>query len=80
VRQAAMKKARERSVVVRQQLARQSYADLLPQMREMRATGLSLAAIAATLTDAGHTTRRGRPWNPVQVLLVLRRGSSRPSP
>ncbi|HEV3255730.1 MAG TPA: recombinase family protein [Gemmataceae bacterium] len=42
-------------------------------MRELRAGGLSLAKIAARLTEQGHTTRRGRPWNPMQVKLVLDR-------
>ena len=39
----------------------------------MRAGGRSLREIAATLNADGHTTRRGRPWNPVQVNRVLAR-------
>jgi hypothetical protein len=40
--------------------------------RPVAATGKSLRAIAATLNEQGHTTRTGRPWNPVQVSRVLK--------
>jgi DNA invertase Pin-like site-specific DNA recombinase len=53
--------------------AQEAYTDLLPGMREMRAGGLTLAGIADKLNQEGHTTRRGKPWNPVQVLRVLER-------
>jgi DNA invertase Pin-like site-specific DNA recombinase len=53
--------------------AAEAYADLTPAMREWRAAGLTLAAIAERLNTEGHTTRRGKPWNPVQVLRVLER-------
>jgi hypothetical protein len=33
----------------------------------------SLRAIARHLNDVGNTTRRGRPWNPMQVSRMLRR-------
>ena len=46
-------------------------------MEAAKAEGLSLRAIAAKLNAEGHTTRRGRPWNPVQVARVL--GQGRPS-
>jgi len=36
---------------------------------------MTLAAIADKLNAEGHTTRRGRPWNPVQVARVLERAS-----
>ena len=42
-------------------------------MQAMRASGLSLRAIAAKLTEQGHTTRRGKDWNQVQVRNVLLR-------
>ena len=38
-----------------------------------KADGLSLREIAARLNEQGHTTRHGRPWNPVQVSRVLER-------
>jgi hypothetical protein len=48
-----------------------SYTDLIPVVREMRDRGLSLRKIAAELNAAGHATRTGRPWNPVQTSRVL---------
>jgi hypothetical protein len=59
-----------------------AYADLAAMLAELRSGGLSLRAIAARLNAEGHTTRRGRLWNPVQVTRVLERteaGSSRPT-
>jgi DNA invertase Pin-like site-specific DNA recombinase len=49
------------------------YADLLPTIREMRADGLSLQAVADKLNAEGHTTRTGAAWSPVQVKRVLDR-------
>jgi DNA invertase Pin-like site-specific DNA recombinase len=51
--------------------ASEAYTDLRPAMAEWRENGLTLAAIADRLNSEGHTTRRGRPWNPVQVARVL---------
>jgi DNA invertase Pin-like site-specific DNA recombinase len=51
--------------------ALESYADLIPVVRELRDRGLSLRKIAAELDAAGHATRNGRPWNPVQTSRVL---------
>jgi DNA invertase Pin-like site-specific DNA recombinase len=48
-----------------------AYADLAAMLAVLRAEGLSLRAIAARLNEEGHTTRGGRPWNPVQVARVL---------
>jgi DNA invertase Pin-like site-specific DNA recombinase len=53
--------------------AAEAYADLLPILTELRDKGLSLQAIADELNGQGHTTRRGKPWNPVQVYRVLER-------
>ena len=50
-----------------------AYTDLYPIMRELRDKGVSLRAIARHLNDDGYETRRGRPWNHVQVRSVLRR-------
>jgi DNA invertase Pin-like site-specific DNA recombinase len=57
----------------RRQAASEAYADLRPGMADMRAKGQTLQAIADELNTQGHTTRRGRPWNPVQVARVLER-------
>jgi DNA invertase Pin-like site-specific DNA recombinase len=53
--------------------AREAYADLAPAMTEWRATGMTLVQIAERLNCEGHTTRRGKPWNPVQVARILER-------
>ena len=62
-----MPKAARRAGEVSQELAAEAYADLAPKLAELRAEGLSLRQIAGRLNDEGHTTRRGMPWNPVQV-------------
>jgi DNA invertase Pin-like site-specific DNA recombinase len=74
VRLAGLKKARAVAVTVRRKNAAEAYTDLLPSISAMKAEGLSLRAIAARLNAEGHTTRRGRPWNPVQVNRVLQSG------
>jgi DNA invertase Pin-like site-specific DNA recombinase len=56
--------------------ANEAYADLLPEVEKLKAEGLSLRDIAARLNDDGHTTRRGRPWNAVQVSRVLQRAEA----
>ena len=55
------------------QAAVEAYADLRPSMIDMRANGMTLTGIAEKLNAEGHTTRRGKPWNPVQVSRVLER-------
>ncbi len=54
-------------------LADEAYTDLVPAVHGWRDLGLSQRAIAARLNGEGHTTRRGRPWNQVQVLRLLSR-------
>ena len=70
-RLAGLKKARAVAVKVRQGNAAEAYTDLLPLVASLKAEGLSLRAIAERLDAEGHTTRHGRPWNPVQVSRVL---------
>jgi Recombinase len=70
-RLAGLEKARGVAVKVRQAKAAEAYTDLLPSVTALKAEGLSLRAIAERLNADGHTTRRGRPWNPVQVSRVL---------
>jgi len=53
--------------------AREVYSDLLPKMIAARGEGLSYKAIADRLDAEGHTTRRGKPWNAMQVKRVLDR-------
>jgi DNA invertase Pin-like site-specific DNA recombinase len=75
-RLAGLKKATQASIKVRREQAREAYADLLPEMQNHRAEGLTLQAIADKLNQQGHTTRRGKSWNPMQVLLVLGRANA----
>jgi len=72
----AMAKGQQMAAIARRQKAADAYADLLPELRTYRADGLSLRQIAAKLNEQGHSTRRGRPWNPVQVMLVLSRANA----
>jgi DNA invertase Pin-like site-specific DNA recombinase len=50
-----------------------AYSDLLPFVRRLRDEGNSLQYIADVLDAEGHVTRRGKPWNKVQVSRVLDR-------
>jgi DNA invertase Pin-like site-specific DNA recombinase len=74
-------KGRESARKVIKAKALASYADLAGAVAESRAEGLSLRAVAARLDAEGHTTRTGKPWNPVQVARVLGRAGAlrRPS-
>lgn len=67
------RKAQEAASRANQEAAKMAYDDLLPVMREWRAFGLSLGAIAGRLNQMGRSTRSGKAWNPVQVKRVLDR-------
>ena len=73
LRQPARERGAAASGAVARELAEAAYSDLVPQIRELRAAGLSQQAIADRLNADGQVTRRGRPWNQVQVLRLLRR-------
>ncbi len=64
-------KAAKRAGEVLAANAAEAYTDLVPDIAGIRAEGLSLRRIAGRLNEEGHTTRRGRMWNPVQVGRVL---------
>ena len=74
-RLAGAKKGNAVAVKVLKEQAEEAYADILPTMQGLRSEGRSLQEIANKLTADGHTTRRGRPWNKMQVKLVLDRAS-----
>jgi DNA invertase Pin-like site-specific DNA recombinase len=71
----AMAQGRKLSVAVRQRNADEAYSDLYPMLGELRCSGKSLQAIADHLNGEGFTTRRNKPWNKVQVKLVIERGA-----
>jgi len=75
--QEAREKGAQRAGLAVARNALEAYADLLPTVRELRGKGMPLQAIASKLNTEGHTTRRGRPWNPVQVARVLDRAEAR---
>jgi DNA invertase Pin-like site-specific DNA recombinase len=72
----AVARGRERSSAVRSAAAREAYADLLPEIQQLRRSGASLKAIANALNAKGHTTRRGKAWQPVQVARVIERSGA----
>jgi DNA invertase Pin-like site-specific DNA recombinase len=74
----SQRKGAERAALARSRNAAESYADLAPTMKELRTEGLTLQGIAEKLNAEGHTTRRGRPWNPVQVARVIERAKVTP--
>ena len=55
--------------------ADEAYADLLPMIQQLRSDGQTLQQIADMLNREGHTTRRGKLWNNVQVMRVLARAN-----
>jgi DNA invertase Pin-like site-specific DNA recombinase len=61
------------AAAARSREAREAYRHLEPVMRQLRADGLSLEAIAVRLNELGHRTRNGCAWNPGQVGRVLGR-------
>jgi len=64
------------SVRVRMRAAGEAYAELAPLVAALHTKGASLRAIAMELNRLGHTTRRGLPWNPMQVGRVLKRAAA----
>ncbi len=69
-------KGRQRSAESRAKAASEATSDLLPIMQEVRNAGKTLKEIAVELTGKGHVTRRGKPWNQVQVARVLERAEA----
>jgi DNA invertase Pin-like site-specific DNA recombinase len=53
--------------------ADEAYQDITPVVHALRDSGQTLQQIAQSLNRTGHRTRRGRPWNAMQVSRVLKR-------
>ncbi len=70
--EARLRGAKAAGVAIRAKAA-EAYSDLAPIVRELRSKGFAQQAIADELNKLGHTTRRGKPWNQVQVRRVLQR-------
>ena len=72
LRQAGQRNATKAAALANRETRIGIYSDLLPLIKDLRSQGITLQAIAAKLTELGHETRRGKPWNHVQVLRLLR--------
>jgi DNA invertase Pin-like site-specific DNA recombinase len=72
----AMAKGQRMAAEARSKKANEAYTDLYPLLTELRSAGKSLREIAAHLNELGYTTRRSKPWNPMQVKNVLERADS----
>ena len=70
-----LRKAREAAAEANRAAFHQEYADLFPVVVELKEKGQSLQSIADELNDMGHTTRRGKLWNRMQVSRVLKRAA-----
>ena len=70
----AMAKGQRLAAQARHELAVKAYAELVPVMAATPARQ-SFREIAAALNEQGYATRRGKPWNHVQVRLVLSRAA-----
>jgi DNA invertase Pin-like site-specific DNA recombinase len=68
----ARKLGAQRSGAVAKDLAEKAYHDIEPLFAEFFDQGLSMRAIARKLNEMGHTTRRGKPWNHVQIGRIVR--------
>jgi DNA invertase Pin-like site-specific DNA recombinase len=73
--EASARKGRKLAVESLKRQANEAYADLYPVLTAKREAGMSLQAIADDLNAEGYVTRRGRPWNRMQVMLVLQRAA-----
>ena len=67
----ARKRGATHAGVVSHHQAKEAYRDIEPLLRELSQRGLSLRAMAREMNEMGHTTRRGKPWNHVQVRRIL---------
>ena len=72
-RQAGLRKARTAAAKAHKVAFDDEYADLFASVKELRASGHSLQSIANELNRQGHTTRRAKLWNRMQVSRVLSR-------
>jgi DNA invertase Pin-like site-specific DNA recombinase len=74
----AIEKGQKLGAAAARQAAKEAYEDIIGTVRERRAAGLTLQQIADHLNADGHTTRRGKAWNAVQILRLLKRMETTP--
>jgi DNA invertase Pin-like site-specific DNA recombinase len=70
---AAANRGRRIAVESLKEQANEAYADLYPVVTAKREAGMSLQEIADYLNGEKYVTRRGKPWNKMQIHLVLKR-------
>jgi DNA invertase Pin-like site-specific DNA recombinase len=68
-----VRKATKVAAAERTKDAASAYSFLMPTIRELRDDGETLDAIANTLNEAGHVTRRGKPFHPLMISRLLER-------
>lgn len=68
----ARRKGGQRSGENSKRLALEAYRDIVPILKDLKEAGLSLREMAAKMNELGHTTRRGKIWNHVQIARVLK--------
>lgn len=68
----ARKRGAQRAGAVAKENAAKAYQDIEQLLAELLGGGLSLRTIARKMTELGHTTRRGRCWNHVQIQRILK--------
>jgi len=68
-----LEKARRVAAEIKQRSFNAAYEDLFPVVEKLREEGHSLQLIADKLNEIGHTTRRDKPWNRMQVSRLLNR-------
>ncbi len=68
---ASRKVGAQRAGDTAKRLASEAYRDIEPILRNFQAKGLSLRAMAREINEIGHTTRRGKSWNHVQIKRIL---------
>jgi DNA invertase Pin-like site-specific DNA recombinase len=68
---ASRKIGAQRAGETAKRLANEAYRDIEPLLRDLQAKGLSLRAMAREINGLGHTTRRGKRWNHVQIKRIL---------
>jgi DNA invertase Pin-like site-specific DNA recombinase len=69
------KDAHQKGAATNKARAIKAYVDVLPKIVSLKAQGLSLRAIAASLNVDGHITSEGKDWGPSQVSRALARAA-----
>lgn len=67
------KQGAKNSAKVRSQRAASAYAYLMPQITELKRSGLSLSQIAEKINEGGNQTTTGKPFTAVAIYRLLQR-------